>query len=248
MKKTLLAISLTAGLSCCAQASEFTVQLTTTPGKILSDEYWATFKVTLSNGTPSAIRVYESAGRALGRQVFFGLANQSHMNFAINDKHLRKASTNAWGYISANTFTNTCLLNPGATHTWDFSGMFDLFFIPKHLEVNQTDVYAQVLVGSNQWAHSNTNTVSFSELGCDDGSILFTRTFSTPLGMKSTHAREITIDGELFLFYGCERICKLTGLGPPTIVADPITPHILTISFGANAPSILYDTKKGIIP
>ena len=68
------------------------------------------------------------------------------------------------------------------------------------------------------------------------------------LGMVKTHVREVTIDGVPFLFYGCERICNLTGLGTPTITADPITPTLLTISFGGGAPSIQYDTKKGKLP
>ena len=244
MTKTLLIMLLAAGLSCFAQAGGFTVRLDTTPGKILRDEYWATFKVTLSNGTPSAMRVYEDAGSALDRQVFFGLGNPAHMDFAINGKHLRKAHTTSWQYISVNTFSNTCWVAPGGTHTWDFSGMFNLFFIPQHLEVNQTSVYAQVLVGANEWARSNTNTVSFSGSGCDDGIILFTDTFSTPLGMKSTHVREITIDGERYLFYGCCRICKIAGLVTPYISLDPTNPDILNISLGANAPLVQFNTRQ----
>ena len=246
MKKTLIGMLLI-GLSCHAQTGGFTAQLETTPGKILTDEYWAMFKVTLSNGTPSAIRVYQTAGAALDRQVFFGLGNQEHHDFSVRGEHLRKAHTTSWQYISANTFSNTCWVNPGGTHTWDFSGMFNLFFIPQHLEVNQTSVYAQVLVGPDQWMNSNTNTVSFSELGCDDGPILFTRTFSTPLGMKSTHARAVTVDGEPFLFYGCRRLCNLTGLGTPTITADPVISNILTFDFGTNAPSFRFNTKTGEI-
>ena len=53
MKTTLIGMLLI-GLSCSAQTGGFTAQLETTPGKILNDEYWATFKVTLSTTTSCA--------------------------------------------------------------------------------------------------------------------------------------------------------------------------------------------------
>ena len=248
MKKTLIGMLLI-GLSCHAQTGGFTAQLETTPGKILTDEYWAMFKVTLSNGTASAIRVYKTEGAALGHQVFFGLGIQNHMDYAINDKHLRKAHATSWQYISANTFSNTCWVNPGGTHTWDFSGMFNLFFIPQYLEVNQTSVYAQVLVGPDQWVNSNTNTVSFSELSSDDSPILFSTPLSTPLGPYAYNVREFTIDGERFLFCGITRICKLTNSVTPSFSVVSTNSEILNISFGGTPPSILYDIRRGkIIP
>jgi len=232
-------------------AGEFTAQLTC-PNKVLYDEYHAEFKVALSNGTDSAIRIFERAGGAFNRQVFFGLGNPEHMDYCLREGILREKNPNVWNALSANTTRHdTRMLAPGQTHEWNFAVMFNPLvtgFIPDYLNIAQMGIYAQVLVGSSQWVYSNTNAVSVSAQGCDDGPILFTNTFTTPIGKMTTHVREITIDGERFLFYGCERICKLTGLGTPTITADPIHSNILTISLGTLAPPILYDTKKGIIP
>jgi len=255
MKKTLMVIFV-AGLSFCIQAGDFSVQLISPPHRILNDELPVEFKVTVSNGTPSAIRLYKSAGRALEKQVFFGIGNQRQMDFGIQGKYFRKANVGVLRDLDSGPFDNTRLLNPGETHIWDFTGIFFSPFpdIAQRLEVDQMDIYAQVLVGTGRysysWAYSSTNTVCFSELSSKDGTLLFTTPPVPSLfGPISYEVREITTDGERFLFCGITRICKLTNSVTPSFSVVSTNSEILNISFGGTPPSILYDIRRGkIIP
>ena len=163
MKKTLTGI-LFAGLSCTAHAGDFTVTLTTPPGRILADEFSPEFKVAISNGTASAIRILKKPWEAFQEQIFWGISPQEHMDYCLREKLLSAVRTNAWESIHANTLNDTLVLAPGQTHTWDLTDIFmpeaDLFTSP--LQTDQMNLYAQVLAGPNQWAYSNTNTVRFS--------------------------------------------------------------------------------------
>jgi len=144
MKTILLIISLIAGLSCYTHAGDFTVQLISPPHKILKDEYWAEFKVVLSNGTASAIRIYEMPGSAYNWQVFFALTNKEHMDYCLRRDDLREARPkNTWESLSTNSVNyKTRLLNPGETHTWNFADIFCPLgsFIPDYLDIRKFGV------------------------------------------------------------------------------------------------------------
>jgi len=253
MKKTLLAISLTAGVSCYAHAGDFTVQLNC-PDKLLRDEFMTEFKVALSNGTASAIRVYEKAGTALNAQVFFHLASQAHMDYCLRERYLSPMRTNSWGSLSTNTSSyKTRLLNPGETHEWGFCVITTPFlhenFLPGYLNTTQAGVYAQVLVGPDQWACSNTNTVSFSTQSCNDGAVLFTVPLTTPLGLSSYSVREITIDGERFLLGESARMCKISPTVTPSFAVDAVNPETINVTFDDNTPSLQWDIRNNkLIP
>ena len=174
-----------------------------------------------------------------------------HMDYCLNEKLLIKAHTNLWQRISTGTSTlDTRALAPGQTHVWDLTEHFmpeaDLFTSP--LQTDQMNLYAQVLVGPNQWAYSNTNTVRFSTQKSSDGILRFTGTFFWNNGTHPLVVHEVTTDGERFLFFDGDRICKVPGQAVPSFSVDPGT-HILNVTFSDNSPPVRFDIHEGrVIP
>ena len=245
MKKTLMAILLT-GLSSSAQTGEFVARLTC-PSKLLCDEFKTQIKVAVSNGTPSAIRVFERLGSS---QVYFALQSQPHMDYCLRERHLRARRSTVWDSLSANdtgTFP-TRLLNPGETHEWGFYVLFTPFlqksFRPDYLNITQMELYAQVLVGPDQWAISNTNTVIFSTQSCENGSVLFSAPCGSWQGAPICYVREVWIDGERFLFCEDARMCKISNTTTPSFAIDALNPDIINVTFDDNTPPFRWDIRK----
>jgi len=234
-------------------AGDFTVQLTC-PSKLLKDEYRAEFKVALSNGTDTAIRVFEKAGDAYNWQVFFRLASQEHMEYCLRERYLRPTNTTAWAVISTDMESNTRVLTPSQTHAWDFAILFSPVregFVPDHLNITQMGIYAQVLVGPNQWVYSNTNAVSIAMQGIDDGigNLLFTTSFPTIIGLSTVEVREVFIDADRFLFSGLTRVCKISNTVTPSFAVDAGASDILIVTFDDNSPTVRFNMRTGkIVP
>jgi len=241
------------GLFCYAHAGEFSAKLTC-PSKLLRDEYRAEFKVALSNGTDSAIRVFERPSDAYNWQIFFRLESQEHMNYCLLEGYLRNTNTTAWTVISTDMENNTRALAPGQTHEWVIASIFSPTlegFVPDHLNITQMGIYAQVLVGPNQWAYSNTNAVSVSTQSIEDGigTVLFTSTFPTMIGDSLNEVRSVTIDNERFLFSGLTRVCKISNTVTPSFAVDAGASDILIVTFDDNSPTVRFNMRTGkIVP
>jgi len=247
MKRILVGIL--TGWACHAHGGDFTVQLFTPPDRILEKEYTVDIRVAISNGTDSAIQIVEKSVR--NSQLFFTIIPQDLMDHAVYEKRLHAPNTNFWEKISTtNAWTEiykTRALAPGQTHEWDLG---DFVFPPVQslidvAEITQFDMYAQVLVGSNQWAYSNTNTVRFSRTEVPDGILRFTGTYRTN---RPVNVYEHTTDGDRFLLCTVGRICKIGDGVVPSFEVEAGT-DILKVTFSDNSPPVRFNIWEGkVIP
>jgi len=239
-------------VACHAQAGDFTAQLITGSDRILADES-ANIKVVLSNGTTSAIRVMDNSGLARDRQLFFILLPQDIMDYnVLHNRTLSLPHTNAWGAISTNLWGKTRVLAPGQVHVWDFTELLPIHSFVEYLELDHFDIYAQVLVGTNQWAYSNTNTVRVSSQEVKDGILRFTGIYPRIMDGTPRHFNvyEHTTDGDRFLFCdeSLSRICKVENGVVPSFEVEANS-HILKVTFNDNSPQIRFDLWEGkVIP
>jgi len=250
MKKTLLNMLLTAGVG-YTLAGEVSVQLITPPDRILEKEYTVDIRVAISNGTDSVMRILDEAGYAKNTQLFFVLLPQDIMEHCVYEKRLYSPSTNRWEIINTtNPWSDghIRMLAPGQTHEWDLGDfMFPpvQYLIEPVTGITQFDMYAQVLVGSNQWVYSNTNTVRFSRMEVPDGILRFTGIYNTN---QTVNVYEHTTDGDRFLLCTSGRICKIgNGVVPSFEVETGTT--ILKVTFSDNSPPVRFDIWVGkVIP
>jgi len=254
MKRVIMCCIVLSMLEGNGLAGDFTVKLTC-PSKLLRDEYRAEFKVAISNGTTSTIRIFEKAGNTLDSLVFFRLESQEHMEYCLLERHLPRTRTNSWGRLSTNTSSyDTRLLTPGQTHEWNFASIFSPLregFVPDFLNITQMGLYAQVLVGPDQWVCSNTNKVSISTQGIEDGigTVLFTTSFPTMIGQCVIEVREVLIDNDRFLFSDFDRICKISATVTPSFAIDAGASDILIVTFDDNSPTVRFNMRTGkIVP
>jgi len=256
MKKTLFGM-LAIGLVCHAQGGEVTVKLTTEAGRLLKDEYRWNIRVAVSNGTDSAIRVVEEVGYAKNTQLFFVLLPENIMRYCVRENMLKAPHTNAWEKISTTNSWSTQhirALAPGQTHEWDYSWLFpsiQLFAEELPAVIDQFDMYAQVLVGTNLWPVSNTNTVRFSRQKIEDGILRFTGTYQGKRRIENINVYEHTTDGDRFLFSANSdpaRICKVPAGATPSFEVETGT-DILKVTFSDNSPPVRFNIWEGkVIP
>ena len=250
MKKTLFGM-LVMGLTCYAQGGEVTVKLITETGRVLEDEYSWDIRVAVSNGTDSAIQVVEEGGYAKGTQVFLMLLPEYLMRNCIGGDRLKSPHTNSWENITTTNPWSTkrvCTLAPGQMHLWDYSELFlSIQLLAEELPkiTDQFDVYAQVLVGTNLWAASSTNTVRFARQKIKDGNIIFTGTYR---GIRTFDVYEHTTDGDCFLFCAYTRVCKVPAGATPSFEVEAGT-DILKVTFSDNSPPVRFNIWEGkVIP
>ena len=250
MKKTLLSM-LAMGLACHAESGEVTVKLITPPDRILEKEYTVDIRVAISNGMDTAIQIVDLPGLAQGIQLFFTILPQDLMDYAVYEKKLDAPSTNWWEKITTTNSWSTRrvrALASGQTHEWDLG---DFTFPPVQIlvaegsKVTQFDMYAQVLVGSNQWVYSNTNTVRFSHTEVPDGILRFTDTYKVN---RTVNVYEHTTDGDRFLLCTSGRICKIGDEVVPSFEVEAGT-EILKVTFSDNSPPVRFNISEGkVIP
>jgi len=248
MKRTLLGIL--TGLACHAHGGDFTVQLITPPDRILEKEYTVDIRVAISNGTDSAIQIVDLPGIARGAQLFFTILPQNLMEHAVYEKRLHAPSTNWWEKITTTNTWNTKrvrTLAPGQAHEWDFGDF--MFPAAQSLidvaEITQFDMYAQVLVGTNLWAVSNTNTVRFSRTAVPDGILRFSSTYRPN---RTVEVYEHTTDDDRFLLCVTGRICKIGDGVVPSFEVEAGT-DILKVTFSDNSPPVRFNISEGkVIP
>ena len=240
------------GFACYAYGGEVTVQLITPPARILRKEYTVDIRVAISNGTDSAIQIVKGGG-AKDTQLFFTIIPQDLMDYAVwETKKLHAPNTNFWERINTtNAWTEiykTRTLAPGQTHEWDLGdfvfpsvhGMFDNLS-----RVTEFDMYAQVLVGTNLWAVSNTNTVRFSRTEVPDGILRFAETYRPN---RTVEVYEHTTDGDRFLLCVTGRICKIGDGVVPSFEVEAGT-DILKVTFSDNSPPVRFNISEGkVIP
>jgi len=244
------------GLACHAQGGEVTVKLITEEGRVLENEDCWDIRVAVSNGTDSAIRVVEEVGYAKNTQLFFVLLPENLMRNCVGEKMLKAPSTNAWEKITAANSLSTQYvraLAPGQTHEWDYSWLFPSIqgFAENFKAIDQFDMYAQVLVGTNLWAVSNTNTVRFARQKIGDGVLHFTGTFQGKHRIMPINVYEHTTDGDRFLFSDNSdpaRICKVPAGVTPSFEVEPNS-NILKVTFSDNSPPVRFNIWEGkVIP
>lgn len=252
MKETLLGIL--TGLACYAHGGEFTVKLMTETGRILADQWDWDIRVAVSNGTDSAIRIVERGGAAKETQLFFVLLPEDLMIYGRDYHKLKLPHTNFWEKISTTNSWSTKhvrTLTPGQTHLWDCSEAFSsIELIAENIPtIDQFGMYVQVLVGSNQWAYSNTNMVRFARQKTEDGNIIFTGTY-TYRGTQpfNFNVYEHTTDGDSFLFCSFARVCKVPVGATPSFEVETGT-DILKVTFSDNSPPVRFNISEGkVIP
>jgi len=250
MKKTLLSM-LAMGLVYYAQSGEVMVKLMTETGRILEDQFSWDIRIAISNGTDSAIQIVNGGGGAKETQLFFTILPQELMDHAVYEKKLDAPHTNFWEKINTTSkwteIYTTSTLAPGQTHLWDCSEVFpSIRFLAEDIPtIDQFDMYAQVLVGTNIWAVSNTNTVRFSRQKIEDGDIVFTGTY---MGNRTFNVYEHTTDDDRFLFCSFTRVCKIGNGVVPSFEVETGT-DILKVTFSDNSPPVRFNISEGkVIP
>ena len=256
MKKTQMGMLLMT-LACHTHGGDFSIKLISPPDRILHKEYKVDIRVAISNGTDSAIRLLGGAGSvANNEQLFFTASDDAIMNYCRHFGLFKEPRTNAWGRINSTNqwdVKQTKVLAPGQTYEWDCEYLIQVHELAGQITsgATQFDLYAQVLVGTNQWAYSNTNTVKFSWVKVEDGMLLHTGMYprATDGTLQPFHVYEHTIDGDRFLF--CKesgRICKLGNGVVPSFEVEAGT-NILKVTFSDNSPPIRFVIPWGnVIP
>lgn len=227
-----------------AALSEVVVTLDTPTNRYLCNES-VLVMITISNGTSSTFYVGKGAPFENGPQMYWCVSPKSQMESLIRNHFILSQPHNAWKYVTQPQIGNRPLTS-GETILWDYKGI--PFSIPSRIFENFTNVnlYAQILVGSNVWAYSNTNVVKSTPVMIENGVLLFESVFTSPQRPKypfNVKIYEHVIDGERFLFdaENFQRIC---------IVPENTTPNfsintnaaILTVTFsGTNAPPLSYN-------
>jgi hypothetical protein len=241
MKTVLLSIMLT-GLGYHVFGGEVTVTLTTESDRILADEYSDKTKLAISNGTDVAIRIVGKAYEAQNCQWFFATCPE-HIMHTYTHPH-RNPHTRGLNFINSSNL----LLAPGQVYVWEFEdGLHPWLqvFLNAYPNVDQYDLYAQVLVGTNQWVHSNTNTVRISRQNWKDGIVRFTGTYRRN---QAFNVYEHTIDGDRLLFCTLARVCKIPVGATPSFEVETGT-DILKVTFSDNSPSVRFNIWEGkVIP
>lgn len=201
--------------------------------------------ITISNGTSSTFYVGKSAPFQNGPQMYWCVSPKSQMESLIRNHFILCQPYNAWKYVTQPQIGNRPLTS-GETIIWNYKGM--PFSIPSRIFENFTNVnlYAQILVGSNVWAYSNTNLVKSTTVMIENGTLLLESSFTSP--QRPTYPFNVkiyehVIDGERFLFdaENFKRICSVPEDATPnfSISTNAAT---LTVTFsGTNVPPFSYN-------
>ena len=233
------------------------MKLITEEGRILEDQCSWDIRVAVSNGTDSVIRIVDGGGAAKDTQLFLVLLPENIARYCVRENRLQSPHTNFWEKISTtNRWTEVYkirTLAPGQTHLWDCSWLFPpiQLFAEDLPATDQFDMYAQVLVGTNLWAFSNTNTVRFARQKIEDGILRFTGSFQWRQRTSTINVYEHTTDGDRFLFSDSSdpaRICKVpVGVVPSFEVEASM--DILKVTFSDNSPPVRFNISEGkVIP
>jgi hypothetical protein len=176
------------------------------------------------------------------------------MDIFIQENALVLPSTNYWVDIITNKKGNARMLAPKQAHIWEFmeiSQRLEHFSRICLRGDGQVEMYTQVLVGTNQWVYSNTNTVQFSEQEIQDGILRFTGTRPWKNGLfYPFQIYEHMMDGNRFLFCKntCSRICQVPEQAVPSFEVEVGT-DILKVTFSDNSPQIRYKiNERKVIP
>jgi hypothetical protein len=229
-------------------SAQVTVTLTTPPYLFLVDET-VVQKVAVSNGTDESFNVYKSMGTALGRQFYWCITPVEKMESLIrNDRILQAPDNRAWVGLR-NLWDENQLLPSGGTHEWDTRGQNML--PPQIFEYYpEVSLYAQVLVGSNVWVCSNTNSVRMLPKSVDTGVIRFEGGYVGYRNFfRSFKVYEHVLDDKTYLFANYCRLCEVPSNTVPWFSVNT-NAAILTVSFSStNSPPVVFDLKNDqIIP
>lgn len=238
-----VAIVLLVMLANCPVSAQVSVTLTTPPYLFLADES-VIQKVAVSNGTDSSFYVYKDIGMALDGQFFWCVTPAEKMESLIrNDRILQAPDNRAWKGLRSLWDANQ-LLPPNGTHQWDTRGLNMLS--PQIFEYYpEVSLYAQVLVGSNVWVCSNTNSVRMLPKSVDTGVVRFESTYVGYRNFsRSFKVYEHVLDGKAYLFANYCRLCEVPSNTVPQFSVNT-NAAILTISFSdTNASSVVFDLKN----
>jgi len=200
--------------------------------------------ITVSNGTTSSFFVHKATPFSESSQLYWCVSPQEKMDALTRFGHI-PVPHNAWKYVTQPQITNRPLA-PGECIMWDDMGVSG--WIPSRIFECFTNVnlYAQILVGSNVWAYSNTNLVKSTTVMIENGTLLLESSFMSP--QRPTYPFNVkiyehVIDGERFLFdaENFKRICSVPEDATPnfSISTNAAT---LTVTFsGTNVPPFSYN-------
>ena len=237
------AIGLLVMFAHCLVSAQVSVTLTTPPYLFLADES-VVQKVAVSNGTASSFYVYKSFDTAINGQFFWRVTPPEILDSLIrNDRILQAPDNRAWKGLRSVWDANQ-LLPPGGKYEWETRG---LNIIPSRIfeYYPEVSLYAQVLVGSNVWVCSNTNSVRMLPKSVDTGVVRFEggyvgyRNFS-----RTFKVYEHVLDDRTYLFVNYCRLCEVPSNTVPQFSVNT-NAAILTVSFSnTNAPSVVFDLKN----
>lgn len=224
-------------------ASGVSVTLNTPTNRYLRDEV-IPVSIIVSNGTAASFFVEKATPFSESAQLYWCVSPQEQMDALTRFRHL-PLPRNAWRYVTQQQITNRPLM-PGESIVWNDMGVSG--WIPSKIFDCFTNVnlYAQVLVGSNVWACSNTNLVKSTTVMIENGTLLLESTFESPQRPAypfNVRIYEHTIDGERFLFYSAlgQRICAVPENATPNFAINT-NAAMLTVTFsGTNAPPVSYN-------
>lgn len=224
-------------------SAQVNITLTTPPYLFLADES-VVQKVAVSNGTDSSFFIYKDIGMALDGQFFWCVTPAEKMESLIrNDRILQAPDNRAWKGLRSLWEANQLLL-PNGTHQWDTRGLNMLS--PRIFEYYpEVSLYVQVLVGSNVWVCSNTNTVRMLPKSVDTGVVRFESTYVGYRNFsRSFKVYEHVLDDKAYLFANYCRLCEVPSNTVPSFSVNT-NAAILTVSFSnTNARSVVFDLKN----
>ena len=222
-------------------SAEVSVRLVTPEKRFLLEED-IPIQIVVSNGTSSSFCLFNDPFKARDRQFFWRVAPLAAMETLFAAKVFRPVHTRAWKTL-CNLGETVSSLAPGQERVWDFQGINVLpAGISEHFSESQ--LYVQVLVGSNTWAYSNTNLVKMSRAWFESGQMKLDSAF---LGVGKEvlfKVYEHVLDGEHFLFCRGSRICQVPDQIVPQFSMDTNSAVLTVIFEGTNMPPVRFDVKN----
>jgi hypothetical protein len=224
--------------SICADTNGVSLALHFPHTELLVGE-WYDYSITLSNGSPHAVQIMRDTHSMLECQFVFDLGTKKKYHRGYYDFDDGWDKQRAFGRSRGNAVP----LPAGEAYTWNIrwgysqlDGANELFGV--------TNMSVRCLLGTNEWVHSNTVSLSFHS--GDDKTVMF----EPPDDGKIQSGKgidpklyKVRVGDKFFLFNSLrQRICELPGSDPP-VIRYSSGKDTIEVSFSQSKWVFLYNPK-----
>lgn len=208
------------------------VCLSTPQHRLLADEDFAV-SVVLSNNSGNVIMAIDNPALALNRQLFFITGHDAKRPL---DHLFANTNNESWDSIVNNRLEGSTAIADGQVKCWDYKDIF-----PNSLnDYGVSNICVAILVGTNDWVFSPTNSMVFSNSKVSEGALRLNSAYARLSGLESFKVYECGVDGTNFLFSESRnRICAVPTNTTTTFLMNTNS-GVLTISFGANMDPVRF--------